>query len=50
MQVNDGGEHTTIYGRHYPNGKNESFPVPLEQRGEISINILGSNGYRTYRA
>ena len=42
MQVNDGGEHTTIYERHYPNGKNE-FSLLSVERGEISIiNILGN--------
>ena len=42
MQVNDGGAHTTIYERHYPNGKNE-FSLLSVERGEISIiNILGN--------
>lgn len=42
MQVNDGREHTTIYERHYPNGKNE-FALLSVERDEISIiNILGN--------
>ncbi|MCR5077213.1 MAG: DUF4252 domain-containing protein [Prevotella sp.] len=42
MQVNDDGEHTTIYERHHANGKNE-FALLSYEHDEISIiNILGN--------
>ena len=42
MQVNESGEHTTIYERHHANGKNE-FALLAVQRDEMTIiNLLGN--------
>jgi len=42
MQVNEGGEHTTIYERHYPNGKNEFSLLAIERNEITIINLLGN--------
>lgn len=41
MQVNDEGERTTIYERHYPNGKNEFALLAIERNEITIINLLG---------
>lgn len=42
MQVNERGEHTTIYERHYPNGKNEFSLLAIERYEITIINLLGN--------
>lgn len=42
MQVNEGGEHTTIYGRNYPNGKKEFALLAIERNEITIINLLGN--------
>lgn len=42
MQVNEGTEHTTIYERHYPNGKNEFSLLAIERNEITIINLLGN--------
>ena len=42
VQVNEGGEHTTIYERHYPNGKNEFALLAIERNEITIINLLGN--------
>ena len=42
MQVNEGSEHTTIYERHYPNGKNEFALLAIERNEITIINLLGN--------
>ena len=37
-----GGEHTTIYERHYPNGKNEFSLLAIERNEITIINLLGN--------
>lgn len=42
MQVNDSGEHTTIYERHYANGKKEFVLLAVERNEITIINLLGN--------
>lgn len=42
MQVNEGGEHTTIYERHQPNGKKEFALLAIERNEITIINLLGN--------
>ena len=42
MQVNEGGEHTTIYERHHPNEKKEFALLAIERNEITIINLLGN--------